>query len=271
VLAPEWNIDGWYLGKEEVNVPDYSLVAGLDEHVESLGGQAKAGRRNQPSNIAPREFRLLNERLQLSGLSFSHKDSHLKNNTSVVLLLEWRGKRLLFTGDAEWEGRPVSRDHKNGAWDVLLERDKKNKHLAKPLDFMKVGHHGSVNGTPFDRHTARPAAALDKFLPVGGDARVVVSTVAGEHGETYPVPYDDLMKELGRRASNATKYPDCHEMPSIKQPQRTDHDTGVTDNGVTYIEVKIQKLSSESGFALQQFRRPVKENFLLWSGYFPGR
>ena len=47
--------------------------------------------------------------LLYSALAFSQEDDDLKNNTSVVLLLEWRGRRLLFTGDAEWDGRVSSK------------------------------------------------------------------------------------------------------------------------------------------------------------------
>ncbi len=54
------------------------------------------------------------------------------NNTSVVLALEWRGNRLLFTGDAEEK-----------SWKIMERHD-----ALKPVDFLKVSHHASVNGTP---------------------------------------------------------------------------------------------------------------------------
>ena len=39
-----------------------------------------------------------------TALAFADLDGKVCNNTSVVLLIEWKGKRLLFVGDAEWDG-----------------------------------------------------------------------------------------------------------------------------------------------------------------------
>ncbi|MEI9423437.1 hypothetical protein O7A70_19925 [Mesorhizobium sp. Cs1299R1N1] len=38
-----------------------------------------------------------------SALAFAELSSKVTNNTSVVLLIEWGKKRLLFVGDAEWD------------------------------------------------------------------------------------------------------------------------------------------------------------------------
>jgi hypothetical protein len=64
------------------------------------------------------------------------------NNTSIVFCLKWRGWKLLFTGDAELR-----------SWKTM-NREK----VLKPVDFLKVGHHGSKNATPHDD-------MLEKFLP----------------------------------------------------------------------------------------------------------
>ena len=64
------------------------------------------------------------------------------NNTSVVFCLEWRGWKLLFPGDAELR-----------SWQIM-NREK----VLKPVDFLKVGHHGSHNATP-------PEELLEKILP----------------------------------------------------------------------------------------------------------
>jgi beta-lactamase superfamily II metal-dependent hydrolase len=58
------------------------------------------------------------------------------NNTSVILLLEVGGKKLLFPGDAEGEG-----------WQEALE-SKKDLKLLSDVTVYKVGHHGSRNATP---------------------------------------------------------------------------------------------------------------------------
>jgi beta-lactamase superfamily II metal-dependent hydrolase len=58
------------------------------------------------------------------------------NNTSVFLLLDVRGVKLLFPGDAQ-----------QGAWDHVLD-DTGNRLLLGDLAFYKIGHHGSHNATP---------------------------------------------------------------------------------------------------------------------------
>lgn len=65
-----------------------------------------------------------------------------RNNSSVVFCLQWRGWRLLFPGDAEI--RSYREMHKRG--------------VLEPVHFLKVGHHGSHNGTP-------PDELLDSILP----------------------------------------------------------------------------------------------------------
>ncbi len=77
------------------------------------------------------------------------------NNTSLVVEFEWSGRRLLFVGDAEQK-----------SWSFMA----RNAGL-KAVDFLKVGHHGSINGTP-------ATAILDSVLPQSGrrSATAVVST-----------------------------------------------------------------------------------------------
>jgi beta-lactamase superfamily II metal-dependent hydrolase len=58
------------------------------------------------------------------------------NNTSVVALFEYRGKYLLFPGDAQY-----------GNWNYWLSQQGSDELLAD-IDFYKVGHHGSFNATP---------------------------------------------------------------------------------------------------------------------------
>jgi beta-lactamase superfamily II metal-dependent hydrolase len=98
------------------------------------------------------------------------------NNTSIVLLLEWHGWKLLFTGDAE-----------RRSWRTMDKLD-----LVQPVDFLKVSHHGSDTGMP-------PDDILDKLLPMPGPAkrrRGAVST----YPDTYPgVPDPKTLKDLGKR------------------------------------------------------------------------
>jgi beta-lactamase superfamily II metal-dependent hydrolase len=69
------------------------------------------------------------------------------NNTSIVFCLEWRGRRLLFPGDAEIP-----------SWTQIEE-----KGVLGPVDFLKISHHGSYNGTP-------PIELLEKILPSASQA-----------------------------------------------------------------------------------------------------
>jgi beta-lactamase superfamily II metal-dependent hydrolase len=98
------------------------------------------------------------------------------NNTSVVIELAWRGRRLLFTGDAEQE-----------SWQLMAE----NAGLA-PVDLLKVAHHGSVTGRP-------PAPALDAVLPKRRrrSAQAVISTHVTTQWPGVPSP--DAIAELQAR------------------------------------------------------------------------
>jgi beta-lactamase superfamily II metal-dependent hydrolase len=220
ILAPEWDIDGYYLGED---VPNYDALRSLFTSNRGRVCKATASEATsnlpQPSNISRRDFRLLCQNLMSSALSFAQDDDALKNNTSIVLLLEWHGRRLLFAGDAEWSGTGVNKGRRNSNWDVMLQVLADEDCLSTRLDFLKVGHHGSVNGSPYvDKQDAKQVV-LDKILPKRGKAKVVVSTISGKHGDKKEVPYIQLMKELGLRCTNSREYP---ENPGIRQPQRTD-------------------------------------------------
>jgi beta-lactamase superfamily II metal-dependent hydrolase len=97
------------------------------------------------------------------------------NNSSIVFCLEWRGWRLLFAGDAEQK-----------SWQMM-----KAKGVLKPIHFLKVSHHGSVNGTP-------DLDILDLVLPpVRPDKKkrtAIVSTWDHTYGGIPHAPTDDLIK-----------------------------------------------------------------------------
>jgi hypothetical protein len=99
-----------------------------------------------------------------------------QNNTSLCLLIEAASKRLLLPGDAELE-----------SWDMM---QRKCGSELKPVDFLKVAHHGSHNGTPLE--------LLDRLLPAKRKARaqVLVSTKRQVYGTKNPVPDDALLNEL---------------------------------------------------------------------------
>lgn len=78
------------------------------------------------------------------------KADNTLNNQSVVVLFEFNGKKLLFSGDAQW-----------GNWQNFLfggafgtpgheGLTASAKAILGSIDFYKVGHHGSTNATPID-------------------------------------------------------------------------------------------------------------------------
>jgi hypothetical protein len=110
------------------------------------------------------------------------------NNTSVILLLEVGGKKLLFPGDAQWEN-----------WEFALKESKKAAEHLKELadvDVYKVGHHGSLNATPktlwnnFTKRSDDPKAK-SRMLSI-------ISTKKGVHAHSpqTAVPRSTLVREL---------------------------------------------------------------------------
>lgn len=241
VLAPMAHVDGFYLGKEFDRLDEY--LGFCEVRGQPAEQAAPAQEKTIPQNISSADFERLKERLQSNALAFALEEGHLVNNTSVVLLLEWRGRRLLFTGDAEYklayEGK-YREGKSNGSWNVMWE--KQRKHLRQPLDFLKVGHHGSENATPWTTiklgegqgasRSQRPHPIndlLDALLPLPAEgespsARAVVST----ERSGYPtIPSPALMEELGKRVGNRKRYDEPREnghfvAPDVPQPQRTD-------------------------------------------------
>jgi beta-lactamase superfamily II metal-dependent hydrolase len=250
ILAPEWDIDKYYLGKgtfggqglvdqKLLRTAAYQAAPGA---LDALPGAAaaKPGAKKKPdlpTNISASDYRRLKNRLLYSAMAFAQKDDALKNNTSVVLLLEWRGKRLLFTGDAEWHGSGVEEGRRNSTWDVMLSIPEVKKHLLQPLDLLKVSHHGSHNGTPFLEGGEQ---ILSEMLSPER-TQIVVSTIAGKHGRENPVPYPDLLTELGQRGANRRRYANdtVEKMRTEYQPQRTDLEPSIAGKEVRYVEVLL--------------------------------
>jgi hypothetical protein len=211
VLGPERDIDYFYLG--DVGDPDLRsdprsalnfLHAGLPAVTAAVPAPNAV---SVPTNIDPSEFRQLRSRMMSSALAYADLDGKVCNNTSVVLLIDWQGQRLLFVGDAEWDGGFQKGTKANCAWNVMWNQRKKQ--LAAPLAFLKIGHHGSTNSTPWKQPglsvKGEPLAILDAILPVAkkASAQAVVSTFRGNY-ET--IPRSDLLAELGKRVSNTKNY-----------------------------------------------------------------
>lgn len=107
------------------------------------------------------------------------------NNTSLVVELSWRGRRLLFAGDAERE-----------SWRMMAaEAD------LRPVELLKVGHHGSHNATP-------SPDILDHVLPAARrrEAAAVLSTCP----DVYEgVPHPGVLSALEARTSRVYRTTDA--------------------------------------------------------------
>lgn len=210
VLAPEKEIDATYLHQLDATASPPGL------HGSTVVGNAPENQPEKwPPNISKYDYQRLRTQLLHVGLGMAAASNHVTNNTSVVLLLEWRGRRLLFPGDAEWG---FEQDQK-GSWEVMWAAEKDE--LSQPLDFLKVSHHGSVNATPWNiQNPDHPInEILDALLPLPGPgesstAQAVVSTRISK------IRFDPrLMEQLGKRVANTRTYPG---EPDFPQPQRTD-------------------------------------------------
>jgi hypothetical protein len=114
------------------------------------------------------------------------------NNTSVILLFEAGGKKLLFPGDAQIEN-----------WEYALN-NKEAMELLKDVSFYKVGHHGSRNATP---KTLWKKFARKQKEGVADRLLTVNSTMKGKHGHSKnntEVPRSTLVKELTNQSDYRT-------------------------------------------------------------------
>jgi hypothetical protein len=182
---------------------------GITAAVGPAVGPAGVTSAQQPANISATDFRTLQSRMLSNGLAFAAKDSSIQNNLSVVLLIEWKTRRLLFVGDAS--GTAEFKDGKqNSSWNVMWNKHRKT-HLKAPLDFLKIGHHGSINATrrpPQRANAGKPAAdsvyaILDTILPVPkAGAKPTAQAIVSTEREFYnPIPECKVLVDLARRVS----------------------------------------------------------------------
>ncbi len=268
VLSPMSNIDGYYMGGMGLDISIEDAELGLTFSGEKMsasestqfsrfladGYERLFTNKDQekpafPDNISSIDFLKLRSRMSSNALALAEMTGKIENNLSVVLLLEWHGKRLLFPGDAEWKASykgAVKAGSCNGAWNVMWSE--KSEELSVPMDFLKVGHHGSENATPYmpiqENKPEHPInQVLEAMLPIDrkGEAVTVVST---KRGNRYPsIPDGELLKELAKRVSNVRNdYIETSASPkavddNTPQPQRTDLELSDTGNPLPYIEL----------------------------------
>jgi len=203
VLAPEPDVSVYYGGSRR-----HALAAAMaDAGDEGAASHGETWNFPKVARAAPEDFAGLSrsdfDRLRRTiredGVTAARFIDRAANNTSLCLLIEAAGKRLLLPGDAELE-----------SWAVMKERCAAE--FAAPVDFLKVSHHGSHNGTPLDM--------LDALLPRNrkDKAQVLVSTKKNVYGVQNPVPDTSLLEELQGR---------CRKLVT------TDGETG------TFVELEI--------------------------------
>lgn len=180
VLAPEKNMSVYYdsLGHSFARMVS-TIDASLSVDMTNQWSFPTVPRVKQPSNLSEAAWRRLRDSIQTGAVEVLRSIDKALNNTSLVFLLEVKGKRLLFTGDAEL-----------ASWSMMA---KKNKKHLKPFDFVKISHHGSHNGTPVE--------LLDKILPKDRkkSTQVLVSTKEKVYGTKNPIPDKSLLAELTKR------------------------------------------------------------------------
>jgi beta-lactamase superfamily II metal-dependent hydrolase len=269
ILAPEKDVDHFYLGEElDATLRGFNgLTAALSPAAAAVPNSGA-----QPANISASDFNVLQSRMLSNALAFAAKESSIQNNLSVVLLIEWKGRRLLFVGDAEWEGEFKAGKH-NGSWNVMWEKHRKT-HLKKPVDFLKIGHHGSINATPppaSEKTTSADVtpesvyAILDTILPVPKRGKPKAQAIVSTEREFYnPIPECKLLVDIARRVSNTrdygarlkkkgidprsiwattkakkNKFFDTYEKTFLNQPQPLRTDLEFVAEGKDSIEVQI--------------------------------
>lgn len=253
VLAPEFDIDTYYLGDAGAEIlHGFAESTGVFRSAATVpaGGAA-------PTNISGSDFRRLQSRMMSSAFAFAEEEGEVVNNTSVILLIEWRGRRLLFVGDAEWNDA-YREKKRNFSWNTAWKL--RNRELNKPVDFLKIGHHGSINATPWndkeDGVVTEPSTILDAILPLPkGKTRPTAQAIVSTERTFYKViPRATLLVELGRRVSNTRIYQDVlsaeqiaglpnfadYEQMALGKPQplRTDLETRLTGKG--FVDVTIE-------------------------------
>jgi len=192
VLGPPDLTQTESIRKQRSKDPDqfWHLLAGRDGATQN---PIASGLGNGPSKrgaAMPVEGRWFRNRLEhLRGdqlLQIVRELDAQMNNTSLILLFEVFGKKLLFPGDAQIENWSYALVDAPNADDT--------KALLADVDLYKVGHHGSLNATP-------KKLLWQAFTKRGSQKQLttMLSTMPGKHGKTVSkteVPRRTLLDAL---------------------------------------------------------------------------
>jgi hypothetical protein len=186
---------------------DWRKSAGVPDHARWLRGHVRAARAETLLGIV----RTLDRQI---------------NNTSLILVFEVGGARLLFPGDAQIEN-----------WEYAFANPRYRKLLAGTTLY-KVGHHGSRNGTP-------KASLWDRFAKRAAEENAasrmwsVVSTMANKHGgrtKATEVPRKSLVDAL----EHDTNFRSTQKFKR-SEPDRRDFDIDPRTGRVTEVDRKGEK------------------------------
>lgn len=177
VLAPEKDASVYYGQHGSAFWSGLQARCGVAVHGARASTTASIDPR-ELSQLAEDEFEELQDAVAAIDVADLMAIDKAANNTSLVVRFTVNGKVLLFPGDAEAE-----------SWSMMA-----GKRLVGPVDFLKVAHHGSINGMPFEGAGA-VLAALAK--PRRGTV-ALVSTCRGVYGKTSEtaIPHHRLMESL---------------------------------------------------------------------------
>ena len=168
----------------------WHLVAGMSDGTKTKLQAVRARKSLRKNGSLPpdaRWFRLRLDRMRGQQLLeiVRSLDSQM-NNTSLILLFEVFGKKLLFPGDAQIE---------NWSWALQDAPDSKaTLKLLSEVDVYKVGHHGSLNATPKKLLWENFKKRNQK-----GKLQTLLSTLPGKHGSSVKkteVPRRSLVDAL---------------------------------------------------------------------------
>ena len=175
--------------KQRSRDPDqywHFALKGVADAQEAAASEAPArlfpGHPTFPGGRLPLEVRWIASRLKEARaaqyLSLVSALDQQMNNTSLILLFEAGGKKLLFPGDAQIEN-----------WSYALSKPEIVEALAD-VDLYKVGHHGSLNATPKSLWNAFRKRGKEE---TPGRLTTVLSTMPGKHG------HEEQRTEVPRR------------------------------------------------------------------------
>jgi hypothetical protein len=129
---------------------------------------------------------------------------NVRNNTSLVVVFRYKGRTLLFPGDAQW-----------GNWQSWIGTTAARQLIAE-LDFLKLAHHGSENATPVDvvkglRDKGLAAMVSTQVEPFPTIPRIPLLDAVQEHCTSHVLVRSDWVDVDGApKAPNAA--------PALRSP-----------------------------------------------------